>query len=99
MMLTRRRTITVWNDVSVDAPRLPRGLMSVEDAAAWIGVSDETLRRYIEDGTFQGASKERNTWGREGWRWVVDTSQLMAFKKVRDTNVGPGGRLPKGYSD
>jgi len=49
MMLTRRRTITVWNDVSVDAPRLPRGLVSVEDAAAWIGVSDETLRRYIED--------------------------------------------------
>ena len=99
MPKAKRRFVRVWQEVSIDARRLPAGFISVEDAAVWIGVSDETMRRYIREGMFTGVTEEDESWGREGWRYVIDTQALMAFKKVRDTQVGPGGRLPKGYSD
>lgn len=61
---------------------LPVGfLVGLEDAAQWLGVSDESLRRYIGAGRIEGV-REEGTHGRMGWRWALPTEELNRVKRL-----------------
>ena len=81
-----KRSIEVFNVVELDSKangstRLPRGFVSVADAAAFLGISDETVRRWIVNGRLDADQVEERARGREGWRWVVPTSALSKARR------------------
>ena len=64
---------------------LPEGFLTVEQTARYVGLSDERIRQLIDEGRLQ-ARRQKDTIGREGWRWLVDTGEATRFKKVRETD-------------
>lgn len=74
-------SIRVFNEVSIDLDRLPPGFVSVEDAARWLGVSDETLRRHIAEGRIK-AERQNATHGRAGWRYIITTAEVNRVRKL-----------------
>lgn len=81
-----KRSIEVFNIVALDTKangsvRLPRGFVSVADAAAFLGVSDETIRRWIQTDRLDAQQVEERARGREGWRWVVPTTALTKARR------------------
>lgn len=77
------RSVRVFREVSLDLglDRLPGGKMNVEDAARWLGVSDETIRRHIAEGRIK-AEREQDVHGRTGWRWVIDTAEVNRLSRL-----------------
>jgi excisionase family DNA binding protein len=73
--------IKVVQTVSITAA-LPRGVVSVKDAAVYLGCARETIRRYLLDGTLAGHRQEQ-TPGRHGFSWMITTESLMALKSRR----------------
>lgn len=78
----------VWKDIETKGlTKLPSGyLVRLEDAAEWLGVSDETLRRYIAADRVE-AIREDGTNGRMGWRWVFETDEINRLKKLATTTT------------
>lgn len=75
----------IYKDIEDTGGKLPAGfLMVIEDAAEWLGVSDESLRRYISAGRIE-AVREEGTHGRMGWRWAVPTEELNRVKRLSST--------------
>jgi DeoR/GlpR family transcriptional regulator of sugar metabolism len=77
------RSLVVFQLVSESISRLPAGYVNVEDAATYLQVSDETVRRLIVDGQLE-AEKQQQVHGPSGWRWIVKTASVNRLKKVRD---------------
>jgi DeoR/GlpR family transcriptional regulator of sugar metabolism len=76
------RSLVVFQLVSEDVPHLPPGYINVEDAATYLQVSDETIRRLIVDGQLE-AEKQRQAHGPSGWRWIVRTPSVNRLRKIR----------------
>lgn len=76
------RHIRVIQSVPVSSLALPAGTVSIEDAAAYLGVARETVRRCVNQGLL-AAERHENTPGRQGWRWQISTDELMRFKDSR----------------
>jgi hypothetical protein len=77
------RYITVFKLVEEDVPKLPQGFVNVEDAAIFLQVSDETVRRFIVEGEL-GGERQRHAHGPQGWRWVIPTRDVNRLKRVRE---------------
>lgn len=77
------RSIRVFREVplGLDLERLPDGFVNVEDAARFLGVSDETIRRHIEEGRIK-AVRQEGVHGRTGWRYIIPTSELNRLKRL-----------------
>lgn len=71
--------IRVFNVVTLETEELPAGYVSSDDAARYLRVAPQTIRRMIERGDIVAVPD--NTSGRFGWRWLINTSELMAYKK------------------
>ena len=67
--------------VPVSSEHLPPGEVSVEDAAAYLKVSDETVRRYISLGRIE-ARVEQGSVGSMGWRYVIPTEELARLRRL-----------------
>lgn len=78
---TAETDIQVFNLVPLQEDRLPRGYVNVTDAARWLRVSDETVRRWIQSGRLEGIQTRVAARGREGWRWLVPTEALNALRR------------------
>ena len=79
------KKVRIYRDHVVDGARLPSGhTITVEDAAVVLGVSDETVRRAISNGSIH-AEREDGTHGRFGWRWVLATDEVNRVKKLSST--------------
>lgn len=78
-----QNTIRVFQEVPLDLhlDRLPPGEVNVEDAARFLQVSDETIRRHIVEGRIK-ARREHDVHGRSGWRWVVPTSEVNRLRRL-----------------
>lgn len=78
----------IYKDLDESSLRsLPSGFfVGIEDAAKWLQVSDESLRRYIAAGRIE-AVREDGTAGRMGWRWGVPTDELNRVKKLTTTRT------------
>lgn len=77
----------IYKDLEDDVTKLPSGFfMIVEDAANWLGVSDESLRRYVAAGRID-AVREEGTHGRMGWRWAIPTEELNRVKRLSSTTA------------
>jgi hypothetical protein len=50
-------------------------MVSVEEAARKLGVSDETVRRRIREGLFPGARQDQVP---GGWRWMIPAGEIPA---------------------
>lgn len=76
----------IYKDIDTKGlAKLPSGfLVGLEDAASWLGVSDESLRRYIAADRIE-AVREDGTHGRMGWRWAFMTDELNRIKKLAVT--------------
>jgi hypothetical protein len=77
--------IKVWRleEIPEDADRLPAGYVSLADAAKWLGVTTEALRKAIRSGRL-AAERERSS-GKQGWRYVVRTADLNRWRRERRT--------------
>ena len=75
-------TILVVQRISVNARDLPPGVVSVGDAAKFLGVTPETVRRNLATGHIVG-KKEEGTAGHERWRWVIDSAELLRVRALR----------------
>jgi len=76
-------TVEVVNEVSLHAATLPPGYVSVKDAARLMGVTGETIRRYIADGKLAAKEVQYGARGRHGWRWVIPTSEVNRMRAVK----------------
>lgn len=76
------RALVVFQLVPEDVSRLPLGYVNVEDAATYLRVSDETVRRLIVDGRLE-ADQQQQAHGPAGWRWIVKTPSLNRLRKIR----------------
>lgn len=76
----------IYKDIEAwDMAKLPSGfLVGLDDAADWLGVSDESLRRYVGANRIE-AIREDGTHGRMGWRWAFTTDELNRVKKLATT--------------
>ncbi len=57
----------------------PTGFVSLADAAKWLGVSPEAVRKAIRSGRLP-AQRERSS-GKQGWRYVIRTTDLNLWKR------------------
>ncbi len=73
--------IRIWRleDIPEDAGELPEGFVSLADAAKWLGVSPEAVRKAIRSGRLP-AQRERSS-GKQGWRYVIRTTDLNLWKR------------------
>jgi len=78
--IQEEETILVVREVPVTAETLPPGGVSVTDAARYLGVSDETVRRYIDAGRIR--AERQASAGREGWRHVIPTEELNRVRRL-----------------
>lgn len=60
------------------------GHVSTEQAAAMLGVSEQTVRRLFDDGELSGY----RTRGHRGWRWVSVASIEAYQRKQRGEDAG-----------
>lgn len=76
----------IYKDIDAKSlATLPLGyLVKLVDACEWLGVSDESLRRYVKDGRIK-AVEEQGTHGREGWRYAFETEELNRVKRLSRT--------------
>lgn len=65
----------------IDEP-LPTGYVTAEDAATYLGVSGETVRRLIRDDKLIAAQDDQAQ-GPAGWRWLVFTPTLQTYRQAR----------------
>lgn len=72
-------TVTVFQEVPTLGDLPPGGFVNVEDAAAILGVTGETIRRWIANGKLI-AQKDSTTYGRQGWRWVIAVAELEPLR-------------------
>ena len=80
--MRRSATVTIFRDVPTGTFKLPVGFyMNVEDAAIYLGKSDETVRRYIADGKIE-AERQRGTHGLAGWRWIIPTKEINRLRRL-----------------
>lgn len=79
-------TIEVTQEVSISTSPLPPGYVSVKDAARLLGVTGETVRRYIADGKLAAKEVTYGARGRHGWRWVIPTSEVNRLRTIKDAN-------------
>lgn len=74
--------VRIYKDVEVSHAPLPSGfLLTVVDAAAFLGVSDESLRRYGKSGRIE-CVREDGTHGRHGWRYAVTSDEVNRVKRL-----------------
>ncbi len=59
----------------VPRPRVPERMMSVQEAADWLNVSEKTVRRAIEAGALQAS--------RIGRQWRISPEDLRHFVEGR----------------
>lgn len=69
-----------------DSFDLPEGLVTVDDAARYLGVARETIRRHISQGRLE-AHRQENTPGRHGWCWMIDTAELMRVRAEKESDT------------
>ncbi len=74
--------IQVFNIVKVGEPLPSKGFVGVDDAAKWLGLHRETVRRMIEEGRLKGVVAEGGR-GSQGWRYVVPVAALQKVAKLR----------------
>lgn len=77
------QSVTIFRQVAVsEAWRLPPGFyLNVEDAALFLGTSDETIRRYIVKGEIT-AEKQKGHAGLAGWRWIIPTAEVNRLRRL-----------------
>lgn len=75
-------TIEVVHDVPVGGKLPPTGYMSVRDAATYLSVTSETIRRWISSGRISASKVETGARGRLGWRWIVDTREVERLARM-----------------
>jgi hypothetical protein len=80
------RFVSVFVLVSEDADKLPPGYINVEDAANFLRVSDESVRRFISTGTLY-AEKQYQAHGPVGWRWIIPTAGINRLKSLRKSEA------------
>ena len=87
-MTPREGGVEVVNYVDPEEAKLPAGLVSVTDAARFLDVSDEWIRRRIASQEL--TMHKRRGRGSAGWRFLVETAELNKMKakleKVRRRN-------------
>ncbi len=73
--------IRIWRleDIPEDAEELPEGYVSLADAARWLGLTSEALRKAIRSGRLP-AQRERSS-GKQGWRYVIRTEDLNQWRR------------------
>jgi len=82
--------IQVFNIVKVGGPLPGKGYVGVDDAAKWLGLHRETVRRMIEEGRLKAEVAEGGR-GSQGWRYVVPVSALKRADKLKaKTTEGNG---------
>lgn len=81
-MATHIRTITVFHTVDPYGDLPKTGFVNVEDAGVIMGVTGETIRRWIAAGQLT-AFEDVSTYGRQGWRWVIPVEELAKLRVKR----------------
>jgi hypothetical protein len=72
-------TIRVYVPVPLSATEMPEGFVSLADAARFLGVARETLRRGINQGTIS-AEVEHDPEDSDRWRYVFRSEEVLRVK-------------------
>lgn len=74
--------VRIYKDIEVGRAPLPGGFrVRLQDAADYLGVSDESLRRYIKAGRIASV-EEDGTQGRTGWRHALTTDEVNRVQRI-----------------
>lgn len=77
-----RSHIRVWTWLPLSDELPEEGYVTLEDASRYAGVSAETVRRMINSGQIR-ALKESETFGRQGWRWVLTVDEVTRLAQIK----------------